>query len=200
LNPVVREPWPKDTELEDPPKRRRIKFAYEDVEKILLSFRFKAHSEAFLDPAVPFEINGEPVEIPELPENPDLLTFVDKEDIDVSNLVKVSKEGEPNIIAVNIHYKKHGWSSTPIGTLHLFFKFILGEKVATPMAEVPRDIKFCMNCGKTIPTSSVYCQFCGLQAPTGGTMFKECRNCQMALPPPARFCKNCGVEQPGQTP
>lgn len=195
----MREPWPEDTELEDPPKRRRIRFAYENVEKILLSFRFKAYSEAFLDPSVPFEINGEPLEIPELPENPSLLTFVDKNDIDVTNLVKVSKEGEMNVVAINIHYKRRWWSSKPVGTLHLSLKFILGEKVKAPTVEPPRETKFCMNCGKTIHISSVYCQFCGLESPRGGTMFKECRNCQESLPPPARFCKNCGVEQAAQS-
>jgi hypothetical protein len=193
---VIRDVWPENTELEVPIKRRRINLAYEDVEKIFLSFKFKSNSEYFLHSSQPIKINESYLVISDLPQNPSLLTLVEKSDIDVSNLVRVSKEGEYNIVQVNVVESRKGWwPRKTIGTLHLYFKILLREKnVPSP----DDDTKFCMHCGRNIQENIIYCPYCGLPAPPGGTSAKECRNCvpPTLLPPLAKYCKECGVLQP----
>jgi RNA polymerase subunit RPABC4/transcription elongation factor Spt4 len=192
---VIRDVWPENTELEIPIKRRRINLAYEDVDKIFLSFKFESNSNYFLHSSQPIKINDSFIVIPDLPQNPLLLTLVEKSDIDVSNLVKVSKEGEYNIVQVNVVESRKGWwPSRHVGTLHLYFKIVLREKNVST-----RDnTKFCMHCGRNIEENVIYCPFCGLTAPPGGTSYKECRNCvpPTLLPPIAKYCNECGSMQP----
>jgi hypothetical protein len=196
--------WPENTELEIPVKRRRINLAYEDVEKILLSFKFKSTPDYFLHPSQPIKINDSSLVLPDLPQDPSLLNLVEKSDIDVTNLVKVSKDGEFNIVHVNVAESSKIWSwprkyigwppRKEVGTLHLYFKILLREKKVLPRD----DTKFCMHCGRNIQKDLIYCPFCGLPAPPGGTSYKECRNCvpPTPLPPTAKYCKVCGSVQP----
>jgi hypothetical protein len=192
---VIRDVWPENTPLENPIKKRRINLAYEGVDKVLLSFKFTSTNDSFLQPSNPIVINNQSIVINDLPQHPSLLTFVEKSDIDVSNLIKISSQGEYNIVQVNIIEKRRWWFRPRIGTLHLYFKIFLQEK----KIELPeQDTKFCMNCGRNIQKNMVYCSFCGLAAPFGGTSYKECRNCNSStlLPPTAAYCKLCGSKQP----
>lgn len=196
LNPIVRDVWPADTPLEIPIRVRRINLAYEEIEKILLYFKFKSTSRSFLNPSRPININDQAVEIHDLPDNPELLTLVEKSDIDVSNLVKVSKQGEYNIVQVNVVEKRHFWSRGPIGTFQLSFKIYVKDKVEPIQNRLP-NTKFCMHCGYNNPESSIYCGNCGLEAPSGNET-KECVNCKALLPLVAKYCYVDGVRQPAQ--
>lgn len=46
--------------------------------------------------------------------------------------------------------------------------------------------KICLNCGKAIPTESLYCRFCGI------TVAKKCEYCNKILPIDTKVCTSCG--------
>ena len=193
----IRHIW-KDSRIDKPPARRRINLAYENVEKVLLYILINmSNSGAFLDPSRPIKVNDKPVKIPDLPQNASFLSLVEKSDIEITDLVKVSPTGENNIIEVNFVRKKSLWSRKPAGTLKLYLTIVMPDKVVEVVQQqAGPQTKFCMHCGRAIPNDAGFCPYCSLAPPPGGAVPKACRNCGSLLPPTARYCQSCGNIQP----
>lgn len=172
--------------------------AYENVEKILLYFLIDLSSSgAFLDPSRPIKVNEKPVKIPDLPQSASFLTLVEKSDIDITDLAKISPTGANNTIEVNYVYKNRWWSRKPAGTLKLHLTLVMPDKVVEVVQQqAGPQTKFCMHCGRAIPNDAGFCPYCSLAPPPGGAVPKACRNCGTLLPPTALYCQGCGNLQP----
>jgi hypothetical protein len=186
------------------PEQRGITLAYEpdSIESILMSFSIDlTRSGSFLNAASPVRINEKEFKIQDIPQDTSFLSKVEKNDIPITDLLKIDAKGTKNadnMIAVNyVDKRRQKQKSMPAGTLTLYFTVIQHEVVreVTKSVTGPKT-KFCMYDGKNIPDDSVFCCYCGQEQPRGGASPKECRNCQALLPPVAVYCKECGNEQP----
>jgi double zinc ribbon protein len=196
-------------QLEGTHDERTVNLAYDKIEKVLMDFSIDlgGSKDGALDPSRPIKINGAPVPIPDLPKDAYSLKYVEKSDIDVTELVKYSTVGVNNLFEVfyrggEASKGKFGISlgnkAQSVGTLKLSLKvFVPSEEAAAPVVAAQKT-KFCMFCQRNIPDDSVCCPYCCQRQPSGGVagQTKKCVNCGVMLPPSARFCKSCGREQP----
>lgn len=184
----------------EPPEIKFINLAYEKIDKVLLSFSIDLTSskDAALDPSRPIRINDQPVNIPDLPRDPYSLSYVERNDIDVTDLVRYSANGVNNKIEVFYRIRERRLMKKQFGMLKLSLKIFLPaeeSEVQQPVYASPKT-KFCMFCQRNIPEDSVCCPYCCERQIAGGANPKKCVNCSEMLPPRARFCKKCGNSQP----
>ena len=197
----LRHVWLKEP-IKDSPSVKFIHLAYEKIERILLSFTIdlSRSNNSYLDPTRPIKINGTTIQIPELQRDAYSLNFVERKEIDVTNLLKYSPEGEDNTIEV--FFKSGGqkfWSKKDVGNLNLVLTIYF------PKEELPKQQKqesisikfmFCIFCRREIPDYSKFCCHCGAKQEGGGRAVKTCAVDNESLPQNARFCRKCGTAQP----
>ncbi len=187
-----------------PPAKRKLKLAYYEPKEILLSFTcdLTPAGETYLDIVKAIRINGKPLSIPDLPQNPMMLRLVDKQNIDATALIKSGPPGIENEFEVNYIvkgvvrsiFKRH------VGILTMLLTITLPETEKKGKEE-PKEPsvtdRFCMHCGAAMPLSANFCPTCGRQPP-GGIDTKGCRNCGKTIPFTAKFCNHCGKLQPAE--
>jgi len=152
-----------------------------------------------LDPSRAIRINDQTVQFAErLPMDQYSLSYVERNDVDVTELIKYSATGINNKIEVFFNIRERRLIKKQIGMLKLSLKIFLpaeeGE-VQQPIYAAPKT-KFCMFCQRNIPDDSVCCPYCCERQIAGGANPKKCVNCSEMLPPRANFCKKCGNSQP----
>jgi ribosomal protein L40E len=192
----------KDTRIGKPPQRKELILSFSDIRRALLSFKFDMQSGfgSKLDPTQGILINDKPVPGLDLPPNKKSksLEFVERNDIDITNLLKSGSSGEKNMIEVNYLLSPIAIINTQvpnqaIGTLTLEVKvFYPGIK---EVMIKPPNFKHCMWDGKSIPRDSKVCPYCQKSPPPGGSNPKKCNNCTALLPPQALYCEECGHKQ-----
>ena len=198
--------WNKEA-VAAPPAHRTVNLAYHEPEKIRMSFSadFTISGETYLDPAQPFRINGEVVEIPDLPENPTKLRIIKRDNVDISKYAKSGLPGINNEFVMNYIVKGVKKSLTPwkrIGVLTLYIvvnlpevKERVVERVVEKMTLGPT--KFCMNCQFSMPVDANFCGKCGVSPESfSGPETKGCVNCKETIPARAKYCPKCGAAQP----
>ena len=196
-------PW-KDTRIGVPPQRHELILSHEKITKALLSFTFDMH-DGFgtkLDPDQPILINDKPVPNMDLPTNrrSKSLEFVQRNDIQVTSLLKTGRKGEKNIIEVNylcspLANAKLTIPNARIGTLSMeIIVFYPSEVVVHDQVK----FKHCMRDGKSIPRDAVVCPYCGHSPYEGGLHAKKCNNCSHSNPDQAEYCEECGAKQAEQ--
>ena len=116
--------------IKDSPAVKLIHLAYEKVERIILSFTIDLSRSAnsYLDPSRPIKINGTIVQIPELQRDSYSLTFVERKEIDVTNLLRYSPTGEDNTVEVFFKSNQKLWSKKQAGNLRLGFYYIFSKR------------------------------------------------------------------------
>ena len=191
----------KNEKVRRPPSRKNFTFAYQRIEKVLLSFKLDLSGGrgSFLDPAKPLSINGKVVPLPNLPQTPMMLRLVEKSNVEVTDLIRSSNAGENNLIETNYLRSKTGWLKAlfrrNLGVLDLELLVTWAEPVkAKPKPRITKS--YCMHCGRSIRSGARFCPYCSNPPPRGGKTPKTCRNCSTLLPPIAKFCEKCGSEQP----
>jgi len=185
--------------IKDSPAVKLIHLAYEKVERIILSFTIdlSRSGNSYLDPSRPIKINGTIVQIPELQRDSYSLTFVERKEIDVTNLLKYSPTGEDNTIEVYFKSNQKLWSKKQTGKLSLVFTIYFPKEEAPKKQEsVSIKFMFCIFCRREIPDFSKFCCHCGAKQEGGGREIKTCTVDQESLPQNARYCRKCGSAQP----
>src|SRR5687768_6432498 len=186
--------------IKDSPAMKLIHLAYEKVERILLSFTIdlSRSSNSYLDPTRPIKINGTIVQIPELQRDSYSLNFVERKEIDVTNLLRYSPTGEDNTIEVYFKSSQKFWSKKEVGILNFVFT-IYFPKEEPPKQQKQESISikfmFCIFCRREIPDYSKFCCHCGAKQEGGGREVKTCTVDNESLPQNARFCRKCGTAQ-----
>ena len=186
--------------IKDSPAVKLIHLAYEKIERIILSFTIdlSRSGKSYLDPSRPIKINGTIVQIPELQRDSYSLTFVERKEIDVTNLLRYSPTGEDNTIEVYFKSSQKFWSKKEVGILNLVFTIYFPKEEAPKQQkqEVSLKFMFCIFCRKEIPDFSKFCCHCGAKQEGGGREVKTCTVDNESLPQNARFCRKCGTAQP----
>jgi hypothetical protein len=186
--------------IKDSPAVKLIHLAYEKIERIILSFTIDLSRSAnsYLDPTRPIKINGTIVQIPELQRDSYSLTFVERKEIDVTNLLKYSPTGEDNTVEVYFKSNQKLWSKKQAGKLSLVFTIYFPKEEAPKQQQESVSIKFmfCIFCRREIPDFSKFCCHCGAKQEGGGREIKTCTVDNESLPQNARFCRKCGSAQP----
>lgn len=185
--------------IKDSPAVKLIHLAYEKVERIILSFTIdlSRSGKSYLDPSRPIKINGTIVQIPELQRDSYSLTFVERKEIDVTNLLKYSPTGEDNTIEVYFKSNQKLWSKKQTGKLSLVFTIYFPKEEAPKKQEsVSIKFMFCIFCRREIPDFSKFCCHCGAKQEGGGREIKTCTVDNESLPQNARYCRKCGSAQP----
>lgn len=182
------------------PAVKFINLAYDEIEKITLSFLIDLTSsqKSALDASRPIRINDNIVNIADLPKDPYSLSYIERSDIDVTNLLRYSPKGENN--KIEVFYRGGGGNllrlKKPSGILNMTLTFFLPEKVVETKQSKIENYMFCIFCRKEIPDVSKYCLHCGVKQEGGGRDIKSCVTCNISLPSNARFCRSCGSTQP----
>jgi len=196
--PHSRKIWVNENILENP-EVRIINLKYEKIEKILLSFSIDVtySSNNYLDPSRPIKINGENVKIPDMPRDPHSLSFVEKKDIDVTDMFRYSVDGRDNRIEIFFRLNQKGWflKKNEYGKIDLELSIYLPQ-TQTKSDDGPLKFIFCIFCRKEIPDYSKFCLHCGRKQEGAGREIKKCTTCSESLPDVAIYCKNCGSSQP----
>jgi hypothetical protein len=187
--------------IKNSPAVKLIHLAYEKVERIILSFKIdlSGSGNSYLDPSRPIIINGTIVQIPELQRDSYSLTFVERKEIDVTNLLKYSPTGEDNTVEVYFKSNQKLWSKKQAGKLSLVFTiYFPKEEAPKKQQQESASIKFmfCIFCRREIPDFSKFCCHCGAKQEGGGREIKTCTVDNESLPQNARFCRKCGSAQP----
>jgi hypothetical protein len=195
----LRRVWFKEP-VKNSPAVKLIHLAYEKIERIILSFTIDLSRSAnsYLDPTRPIKINGTIVQIPELQRDSYSLTFVERKEIDVTNLLKYSPTGEDNKVEVYFKSNQKFWSKKQAGKLSLIFTIDFPKEEAPKQQTESVSIKFmfCIFCRREIPDFSKFCCHCGAKQEGGGREIKTCTVDNESLPQNARFCRKCGSAQP----
>lgn len=195
-----------------PPARRVVTVPYYKPDKITMTFSldFTSAGETYLDPVQAFRINKEIVEIPDLPDNPQKLRFIKKENVDVTKYIKsgtdVSGKGFENEIEVNYIQKGRSLRRlNPAGKVGMFTVYLtvsmpeVKEKVVEKVVEKVTlgPTKFCMSCQTPMPVDANFCGKCGVSPESfSGPETKSCVNCKETVPARAKYCPKCGAQQP----
>ena len=192
----------KDARIGRPPQRKDLALEFSEIRRALLSFKFDMQSGfgTKLDPTQGILINDRPIPTIDLPPNKKSksLEFVERNDLDITSLIRTGAGGAKNVIEVNYLLSPIAVLNTQIpnqtiGTLSLEIKvFYPGYR---EVIVKPPNFKHCMWDGKAIPRDSVVCPYCQKSPPQGGSTPKKCNNCDAMLPPQALFCEECGHKQ-----
>ncbi|HET8794501.1 MAG TPA: zinc ribbon domain-containing protein, partial [Nitrososphaeraceae archaeon] len=185
----LRHVWLKEP-VKDSPAVKFIHLAYEKIERILLSFTIdlSRSNNSYLDPTRPIKINGTTVQIPELQRDTYSLNFVERKEIDVTNLLKYSSEGEDNTIEVFFKSSQKFWSKKEVGILNLILTIYFPKEAPKQQKQESISIKFmfCIFCRREIPDYSKFCCHCGAKQEGGGREVKTCTVDNESLPQNAR--------------
>lgn len=180
-----------------PPAKRTATLTYDHPERVVMSFFVDLTDRrgTYLDPVRAVRINGEIVEIKDMPSDPEKLRSVKKDNIDVTQYVQTSDKGISNSFEVNYIMKGRGnIFRSSMGMMSLVLSVMM------PRANVQgigRETKFCMNCATTIPARAPFCWNCGVSHEAfSGVSTKKCLTCGAELPMAAAYCENCGTAQP----
>ena len=149
---------------------------------------------AYLDPVKPIRINGDIVQIKDLPADPEKLRAVKKEVVDVTKYLRTGPQGIPNDFEVN-YIVRGRFSSfrSSVGKLTL----LLAVTMPKAGSGIIGPTKFCMNCQYSMPLSGKFCPNCGVPVEAfSGKDTKECVNCKETIAANALYCSNCGASQP----
>jgi len=190
-----------------PPAHRTFNLAYFQPDKVTMSFAvdFTSSGETYLDPILAFRINGEVVDMPDLPDNPLKLRIVKKDNIDVTKYIKSGPPGLENEVVMNYIMKGVKKTIMPwrqVGILTLYFVVTLPdvkEKVVEKVVEKVTlgPTKFCMSCQYSMPADANFCPKCGVSPDAfSGAETKSCVNCKETIPTRAKYCPKCGAPQP----
>jgi hypothetical protein len=192
--------WPKNSEIKDSPAKRIVNLAYDQdsIEKAQIDFAIKVGAtNSYLSSDSPIKVNGKVVKLTDIPQSSSQLGDISRESIEVGHLLKFHPDGKDNVFEVNfINKSKKFFSKKSAGTLNMTLKLAVPDKVVTVEKKVdPVDKIFCIFCGASIQSDSMYCPYGGQLLTTGGTDVKECKNCGEALPPVAVYCRKCQALQ-----
>jgi RNA polymerase subunit RPABC4/transcription elongation factor Spt4 len=179
-----------------PPARRTVVLAYDGPQRVSMTFYvdLTRSKSVYLDPVRPMRINGDIVEMKDLPADPDKLRAIKKESVDVTKYVRTGPQGIPNDFEVN--YIERGRLSRLKGNVG---KLTVLLAVTMPKAGsgIIGPTKFCMNCQYSMPMNGKFCPNCGVPVEAfSGKDTKECVNCKETIASNALFCSNCGAAQP----
>lgn len=177
----------RDQELPNPPLKTTFYLNYAQIKKAMLTFRFDMSTGfgSYLNPGEPVVINNKAVWNLELPIEKKLLQVVDRRDIDVTDKIRSSPNGEANTIAVNYILSGLAIASLP-------FKKPLGRiSLSIQVFFVPNSVS-----DSGVKTG----QGASAQTPKKPEIPEQpavmtCWKCHKALTPPGQFCGNCGAAQ-----
>jgi RNA polymerase subunit RPABC4/transcription elongation factor Spt4 len=181
-----------------PPTKRSVILAYDNPQRISMSFFVDLTKKkgCYLDPVKAIRINGDIVQIKDLPADPEKLRAVKKESVDITKYVRTGPQGLPNDFEVNyIVQGRFAGLRGPFGKMTL----VLAVMMPKGGGGIVGPTKFCMSCQYSMPLSAKFCPNCGVPVEAfSGTETKECVNCKETIAANAMFCSNCGAAQPTQ--
>ncbi len=188
--------WAGET-IGHPPARKSVMLAYNQPERVVMSFfaDFTDTRSTYLDPVRAIRINGEMVEIKDMPSDPGKLRSIKKDNVDVTQYIQTSDKGIINTFEVSYIVKGRGaFLRSSMGKMTLVLSVMMPR---ANIQGVGRETKFCMNCDTTIPVKAPFCWNCGIpQEAFSGIATKKCLTCGAELPRVASFCYSCGTAQP----
>src|SRR5579875_341484 len=186
-----------DSPIGLPPAKKTVVLSYDTPEKVTMSFfaDLTNSGNCYLDLMKPIRVNGELVEIKDLPTQTEKLRVIKKDAIDVTKLIRTDSKGIPNDFEVN--YVAKGWGprlGRRVGKLTLVLS------VTMPKAGgVVGPTRFCMSCQYSSPATANFCPNCGVPVEAfSGTETATCVNCKENIPGNAVYCPSCGAAQPGK--
>lgn len=188
--------WAGET-IGHPPAKKTVTLTYDQPERVVMSF-FADLTErrgTYLDPIRAIRINGEIVEIKDMPSDPEKLRAVKKDNVDVTQYVQTSDKGITNTFEVSYIVRGRGAVfRSSMGKLTLVLSVMMPR---ANIQGVGRETKFCMNCDTTIPVNAPFCWNCGVpQEAFSGVATKKCLTCGTELPKVSAYCYSCGTAQP----
>ncbi|MDG6925365.1 MAG: zinc ribbon domain-containing protein [Nitrososphaerota archaeon] len=184
-----------------PPAKRSINLTYTQPERVVMSFfaDFTDSRGVYLDPVRAIRVNGEIVEIRDMPSDPEKLRSVKKDNVDITQYIQTSDKGIINNFEVSYIVKGRGaFLRSSLGKMTMVISVMMPR---ANIQGVGRETKFCMNCDTTIPVKAPFCWNCGVpQEAFSGLTTRKCLTCGTELPMVAIYCYSCGTAQPQGAP